>query len=90
MIAVQLMPKHVPGNPMFYYLSTSVYAIMCNFVQDGDMKVVIFSSDYLYYPLDTLPSQVDLDLFYQASVTYLGLGMVSTKYIPIINNARLI
>lgn len=88
MIAVQLMSQHVLGTPMFYYISTSVFSVMCNFVQNGDMKVVVFSSDYMYYPLDTLPSQADLDLFYQSSVMYLGLGMVSTKYVPIINNAK--
>lgn len=88
MISVQRTPNYVLGNPMFYYISTSVYSIMCNFVQDGDMKVVVFSSDYNCYPLDMLPSQVDLDLFYQSSVMFLGLGMVSTKYVPLLNNAK--
>ena len=88
MIAVQAVPQHVLGNPVFYYISTSVYSVMCNFVQNGDMKVVVFSSDYLYYPLDMLPSQLDLDLFYQSSVMSLGMGVVGTKYVPIINNAR--
>lgn len=68
----------------FYFISSSIYSTLCTWSDTGNIRVMIFSTDYTL-PGIKLPSREDLELFYTGHGSYGG----GIRYMPLMNNAQL-
>lgn len=75
-----IVEKYFGGSLDLYYI-VSTDGVNCEFCDDGEIKVIIYMTDYLRAYVDELPNPDELALLYTLD------GYV---YVPLINNARLL